>query len=160
MDGFSARRLGASCRFAFTGVTGFAVLLSACTPSAKPARVVLPPGASFSAVTDSLRAHEVISNTQAFKLMARLRRVERAVHAGVYEFPAGITPWKALTMLSTGQKAALRFTVPEGLTIPDVAALASEKLGIRADSFVAAARDSMAASQLLGLRVPGFEGFL
>ena len=28
-------------------------------------------------------------------------------------------------MLSRGQKAALRFTVPEGLTIPEVAALAA-----------------------------------
>jgi len=107
-----------------------------------------------------LKAHQVISNTQAFKLMARVRRVERAVHAGVYEFPAGTTPWKALTMLSTGQKAALRFTVPEGLTIPEVAGLAAEKLGVRADSFVSAARDSMAASQVLGTRVPSFEGFL
>src|SRR4051794_29839879 len=92
--------------------------------------------------------------------MAKIRRVERSVHAGVYEFPAGTTPWTALTMLAHGKKAALRFTVPEGLTIQDVAALAAERLGIRADSFLAAARDGQAASQLLGFRVPSFEGFL
>jgi UPF0755 protein len=131
-----------------------------CAPSQKPARVILPPGASFSAVTDSLKAHKVISNARAFKLMARLRGVDRTAHAGVYEFPAGTTPWKALTMLSTGQKAALRFTVPEGLTIPEVATLAAEKLGIRADSFMAAARDSVSAAAVLGMKVPSFEGFL
>lgn len=160
MGAFSGRLSAGSRRCAVITIGGLALLLSACTSSAKPARVVLPPGASFSAVTDSLKAHQVISNTQAFKLMARVRRVERAVHAGVYEFPAGTTPWKALTMLSTGQKAALRFTVPEGLTIPEVAGLAAEKLGVRADSFVSAGRDSMAASQVLGTRVPSFEGFL
>src|SRR6185312_12086314 len=134
--------------------------LTACTSSAKPARVILPPGASFGAVTDSLAAHGVIAHPGWFKLMAKLRRVERSVHAGVYEFPAGTSPWTVLTMLAHGKKAALRFTVPEGLTIQEVAALAGERLGLRSDSFVVAARDSQAASELLGMRVPSFEGFL
>lgn len=134
--------------------------LTSCGASQRPARVILPAGASFSAVTDSLAAHDVIDSPRAFKLLARIRRVDRTVHAGVYEFPAGTTPWNALNMLSTGQKAALRFTVPEGLTILEVAALAAEKLGIREDSFVAAARDSAAAATMLGLQLSSFEGFL
>jgi UPF0755 protein len=131
-----------------------------CGTSQKPARVILPPGASFSAVTDSLKARGVISDSRTFKLLARVRGVDRSVHAGVYEFPAGTSPWRVLTMLRTGKKAALRFTVPEGLTIPEVSTLAAEKLGIRADSFAAAARDSVTASTVLGMRVPSFEGFL
>jgi hypothetical protein len=102
----------------------------------------------------------VIAHPGWFKLMAKLRRVERSVHAGVYEFPAGTSPWTVLTMLAHGKKAALRFTVPEGLTIQEVAALAAERLGLRSDSFVVAARDSQAASELLGMPVPSFEGFL
>ncbi|MGZ8392379.1 MAG: endolytic transglycosylase MltG [Gemmatimonadales bacterium] len=131
-----------------------------CGRSATPARVILPAGASFSAVTDSLKAHGVISHPASFKLLARVRGVDRSVHSGVYEFPAGTSPLKVLTMLSQGQKAALRFTVPEGLTIPEVAALAREKLGIPHDSFVAAARDSNAATAQMGMRMPSFEGFL
>lgn len=131
-----------------------------CGSSTKPARVILPPGASFGAVTDSLTAHGVVTNPAWFKLLARIRRVERSVHAGVYEFPAGTSPWTVLSMLAQGKKAALRFTVPEGLTIQDVAALAAQRLGVRSDSFIAAARDSEAASELLGMRVPSFEGFL
>jgi UPF0755 protein len=102
----------------------------------------------------------VISDTRTFKLLARVRGVDRSVHAGVYEFPAGTSPWEVLTMLATGKKAALRFTVPEGLTIPEVSTLAAEKLGIRADSFTAAARDSVMATALLGIQVASFEGFL
>jgi len=138
----------------------FVLFILACGSSARPARVILPPGTSFGAVTDSLTSHGVISSPRWFKLLARIRRVERSVHAGVYEFPAGTTPWTALSMLARGKKAALRFTVPEGLTIQDVTALAAEKLGLRADSLLAAARDSAAASELLGMRVPSFEGFL
>ena len=142
-------------------LSAFSVLaVAACGSSQKAARVILPAGASFSAVTDSLKTHGVITHPRSFKLLARVRGVDRSVHAGVYEFPAGASPWKVLTMLAHGEKAALRFTVPEGLTIPEVASLAAEKLGIRPDSFVAAARDSGAATMLLGMRVPSFEGFL
>jgi UPF0755 protein len=143
-------------------LTALSVLsvLSACSASPQAARVILPQGASFSAVTDSLAAHRVITNRRWFKLLARIRGVDRSVHAGVYEFPAGTSEWRVLGMLAKGKKAALRFTVPEGLTIQDVGALAAERLGVREDSFVAAARDGKAASAILGLTVPSFEGFL
>ena len=137
-----------------------ALSILACGSSAQTARVILPPGASFGAVTDSLKAHRVITHPRWFKLMARIRGVDRTVHAGVYEFPAGTSEWTVLGMLAHGKKAALRFTVPEGLTIQEVAALAAERLGIPEDSFVAAARDGKAASALLGMQVPSFEGFL
>jgi UPF0755 protein len=140
--------------------TAAAISALSCGGSSQPARVILPAGTSFGAVTESLAAHGVISHPRRFKLMARIRGVDRSVHAGVYEFPGGISEWDVLGMLAHGKKAALRFTVPEGLTIQDVAALAAERLGIRADSFIAAARDSSAASHLLGMPVPSFEGFL
>jgi UPF0755 protein len=137
-----------------------ALSLSACSGSAQSARVILPPGATFAAVTDSLAAHGVVDNPRWFKLLARMRGVDRSVHAGVYEFPAGTSQWTVLSMLARGKKAALRFTVPEGLTILDVAELASARLGIPPDSFVTAARDGKAASATLGFRVPSYEGFL
>ena len=152
--GTRSRRIGA-------GISALAVTSAlACSSSSKPARVILPPGASFAAVTDSLTAHRVITNPRWFKLLGRIRGVDRSVHAGVYEFPAGTSEWRVLGMLAKGKKAALRFTVPEGRTIQDVAALAAERLGIREDSFVAAARDAKAASAILGIQVPSFEGFL
>ena len=149
------------CRVVRSALSAFSVLTaSACGSSAQSARVILPPGASFAAVTDSLKAHRVITNPRWFKLLARIHGVDRSVHAGVYEFPAGTSEWRVLGMLAKGKKAALRFTVPEGLTIRDVAALAAARLGIAEGSFIAAARDSVAATRLLGMAVPSFEGFL
>jgi UPF0755 protein len=138
-----------------------ALLISACggTNNA-PERVTLPPGATFGAVADTLAAHGVIANRRVFKLIARVRGVDRSVQAGVYEFPPGTTPWKVLDVLAKGAAISRKFTVPEGLTILDVAALAAERLGLDEGTVVAAARDGAAATAVLGFPVKSFEGFL
>ena len=135
-------------------------LTLACGAGSSGGRVTLPAGATFSAVTDTLVAYGIIDNPLWFKLLARVRGTDRSVRAGVYQFDPGQSAWKVLTTLERGQEVATRFTVPEGLTIPEVAALAQSKLGIPADSVLAAARDSTAASALLGMPVRSFEGFL
>jgi UPF0755 protein len=146
---------------AWAAVTGAAVLLAGCAGSnSAPERVTLPPGASFGAVAETLAAHGVIGSRRVFKLLARVRGVDRAVQAGVYEFPPGTSPWRVLDVLRRGAAVSQKFTVPEGLTIPEVAALAAERLDVPEDTVVAAARNAQAASALLGFPVKSFEGFL
>ena len=143
------------CRFLI-----LALGISACGGRREPERVTLPPGSTFTAVTDSLVAHGVVSSRLLFKLLARVRGVDRSVHAGVYEFAPHLSAWRVLGVLAAGKTAAVRFTVPEGLTILDVAALAAERLKVPESTVLAAARDGRAASALLGFRVSSFEGFL
>jgi UPF0755 protein len=135
------------------------VMLAACGRR-DTQRVTVPPGSTFNAVTDSLAAHGVVSSRLAFKFLARVRGVDRSVQAGVYEFAPHLSAWRVLGVLAAGKTAAVRFTVPEGLTILDVAALAAERLSVPEDSVLTAARDSRAASALLGFSVSSFEGFL
>lgn len=137
-----------------------ALTLAACGTNSSAERVTLPPGATFSAVTDTLVAHGIVGNRLWFKLLARARGADRSVRAGVYQFDPGLSAWKVLDILEAGDEVATRFTVPEGLTIPEVAALAEQKLGIPADSVRAAAGDSAAATRILGFPVRSFEGFL
>ncbi len=136
------------------------LLLGACGTNTASERVTVPAGTTFAAVTDSLVAHGVVGNRLWFKVLARVRRADRSVRAGVYEFEPGVSPWKVLSILATGTEVAARFTVPEGLTIPEVAALAQDKLGIPADSVIADEQDSAAASPVLGFPAKSFEGFL
>jgi UPF0755 protein len=136
------------------------LLLPGCGTNASDERVTVPPGASFAAVTDSLVAHGVVGNRLWFKTLARVRRADRSVRAGVYEFEPGVSAWKVLNILASGSEVSTRFTVPEGLTISEVASLAQEKLGLSTDSMMAAAQDSAAASAVLGFPVKSFEGFL
>ena len=139
------------------------LLLAACngTPAADGTteRIVIPPGASFSSVLDSLEAHGLIGNRFALKVRAKLSGADRAVHAGAFEIPRGTSHAGILRLLREPKQLEVRFTVPEGLTIGDIAELAEARLGIPADSFVAAARDSLLADSL-GLAVGSFEGFL
>jgi UPF0755 protein len=125
-----------------------------------PERVTVPTGSSFSAVTDTLAAHGVIASRRVFKLIARVRHVDRTVQAGVYEFSPGTPPWEVLDVLAKGAAVSQKFTVPEGLTIPEVAGLAAERLGLPQDTVLDAATDGAAASALLGYPVRSFEGFL
>ncbi|CAN5756339.1 endolytic transglycosylase MltG [soil metagenome] len=151
---------GSAHRRAGARSLALALTLTACGTNASPERVTLPPGASFAAVTDTLAAHGIIGSRFWFTLLARARGADRSVRAGIYEFAPGLSPWKVLDILEAGDEVATRFTVPEGLTIPEVAALAEQKLGMPADSVEAAARDSVAATETLGFPVRSFEGFL
>jgi UPF0755 protein len=157
-SGLQRRGKGHARRAALTAFTVFTAL--ACGSNKAPQRVTLPPGATFSAVTDSLHAHGVISSPVWFKFLARVRRLDRSVRAGIYEFSSGVSPWAVLDILAEGKAVALRFTVPEGLTILEVAHLASERLGMPEDSVLAAARDTAATNAVLGFPVRSFEGFL
>ncbi|HUF34552.1 MAG TPA: endolytic transglycosylase MltG [Gemmatimonadales bacterium] len=137
------------------------LMVAACTgtnPAAE--RVTLPPGTSFAALTDSLTAHGIIGSRRWFTLLARIRGVDRSVQAGTYEFAPGLSAGEVLDILSEGRAAAQRFTVPEGLTLHEVAALAAERLGIPADSVVAAASDRAVVRQVLGFPARSLEGFL
>ncbi|MEP6687574.1 MAG: endolytic transglycosylase MltG [Gemmatimonadales bacterium] len=140
---------------------GLIAMLAACAgTNSAPERVTVPPGSTFSAVTDTLAAHDIIASPRVFKLIARVRGVDRAVQAGVYQFPPGTQPWAVLDVLAKGAAVSQKFTVPEGLTIPEVATLAGARLGLPADSVLAAASDGAAAAALLGYPVRSFEGFL
>lgn len=136
-------------------------VLAACAgpPATGPVqRITVPPGATFSQVVDSLQAHHLVRSRLWLKLLARVQRMDRAIPAGVYQFAPGLSTTEILAVLRTGRTAEVKLTVPEGLTIPEVAALAV-RAGIPADSFIRAARDTAFADSL-GFPGGTFEGFL
>jgi UPF0755 protein len=145
---------------ACTAVLAGSLVLGACTaPSGPPERVTVPPKARFSTVADSLAAHGIIRSTLWFKLVARLRGVDRNTKAGVYEFRRGAPLGRVLSALAEGRTATARLTIPEGLTIPEVATLVAERVGMPADSFIGVARDTAFAREL-GISGPSLEGYL
>ena len=130
----------------------------AADPTAERSHIVIAPGTSFAEVTDSLVARGVVSHPGWFKLLARVRGLDRSVQAGAYEFRPGESAWRVLEILKSGRTAATRFTAPEGLTLRELAALARSRLGLSPDSVLAAARDpvEIAALELTGKSVEGF----
>lgn len=155
-SGWGARALG---RCAMVTLT---LTLGACagpSPTAPRERVVVPEGAVFRQVTDSLVAHGLVSHPFWFRVLARLRGIQRTTQAGTYDLPRGQSAWALLSALRDGRIAMKRFTSPEGLTLPEVAAEAARQLGVPPDSFLAAARDTALIAEL-GLEGKDLEGYL
>ena len=139
-----------------------ALLLASCTPAAPAgttARVTIPPGSSFRAVTDSVAAHGLIVSKPVFRVLARLNGTDRAVKAGTYDLPGGASPFTLLAILKEGRVATARFTAPEGLTLLELADLVQARLGIPADTFLAAAR-TPELRERVHTDAPTLEGYL
>jgi UPF0755 protein len=153
-----ARPLEALMRRAWTW--GLAGIVGCSAPAGgPPEQVTVPAGSSFAAMTDSLATHGIITNRRLFKVLARLRGLDRKLKAGVYELPKGSSAWAVIDALEKGQHVLLRVTIPEGLTLDEIAPLAEDALQIPRDSFLVAARDA-AAAQLYVAGATSFEGLL
>ena len=139
---------------------GLLLLLAACARPEGPAeRIIVPSGATFRAVADSLDAHGLIGWRPWFLTVARVGQFDRSVRPGIYEFAPGTSALSILRALRKGRFVAIRFTVPEGRTILDIAALAEERLQIPRDSLLVAARDTSRLRQH-GIEAPSAEGWL
>jgi cell division protein YceG involved in septum cleavage len=65
-------------------------LMTACgAPPGDPVEIVIPSGASFADVTDTLGSREIIGAPRLFAIYARVRRDDRKIKAGRYELPTG-----------------------------------------------------------------------
>ncbi|HEV8355401.1 MAG TPA: endolytic transglycosylase MltG [Gemmatimonadales bacterium] len=140
----------------------WALALGCGAPAGAPRElVVIPPGAPVRSVAESLAAHGVIGSPGWFRFLARAGRFDRRIRSGAYELPRGVGALSALRLLASGRPVLVRFTVPEGTSLRDIAGLAAESLRIEPDSFLAAARDT-ALLREFGVPAPAtsFEGFL
>ncbi len=139
------------------------LLLAACgsppSPAGPPVQVTIPEGATLAAITDSLQAHGVITNPHWFRLLARLRRVDRSLQAGRYEFASPSPTTSVIEALHRGRRLRIRFTVPEGASLAQIALWTEDRLGLSADSVRAAAHDPVLLAAF-GIPATTAEGYL
>ena len=146
--------------------TGTLVLLSALALGCGGAQtdtstleITIPRGATLTAVAETLQARGLIRSAELFAFYARMSGRRRTIQAGTYDVPPGATNRELLELLSTGRPALRRLVVPEGLFLAEVAATVEQQLGIPAERFLAAARDS-ALRERLAVATPTLEGYL
>lgn len=158
MGGNGHRGSGARFRLP-ASLLSLALACAGPAPTGEVVRVTIPAGSSFRAVTDTLAAHGLVGSRGWFRTLARVRGVDRRVQAGVYDVPSGLGAWEVLSLLEAGRIATTRITVPEGLTLLELGSLVQERLGIPADSLLAAGRGA-ALRQAVGTAAPTLEGYL
>lgn len=81
-------------------------------------RVDIPSGTSIKHLGRILKKNKVIHSDHLFEIGARLylHQGGKAPQAGEYDFPAGISLWQSLEMLSAGGTVLHQITIPEGYT--------------------------------------------
>ena len=117
-------------------------------PQAACVTVTVPRGASFAAAVDSLATHGVIGSRWLFAMYARARGLPGNLKSGTYRLPVGADYGDVVRALRIGRGVEVRWAVPEGLMLSEVAGLAARGLRIPTDSFRAAAADSAVLADL------------
>jgi UPF0755 protein len=124
-----------------------------------PLTIQVRPGMSFAALTDSLTHYGVIRYPHLFRVAARIGRFDRRLHVGLYEFPAGASPYDILSRLARHEQINVQFTVVEGAVMRDFLPQMARELSLAPDSLNAAVSDPKRRERL---RIPTdrLEGYL
>lgn len=121
--------------------------------------VVVPDGSTFQYVATLLEREGLIRSSFSFVLFGKFQSADRKVHAGEYELNPGMTPAEILAILRNGQVVLHPLTIPEGLTIVQIADVVSQDgLTDRAE-FLRLAKDPAFIASL-GIKAETLEGYL
>jgi UPF0755 protein len=137
----------------------FAYMFLAASPQSGIVEIRIEQGEPFSAVVRKLRDHKVVTNERLFSLWARYSGLEKKIHWGLYRFELPLSPSEVLNRMVQGKGIFQRVTIPEGLTVKEVADLLAKMGIVREEQFLAAAHDPELLSTL-GLQDKGIEGYL
>lgn len=106
----------------------------------EPVLVSVKSGMSAAEIGTILYQQGLIRNISVFRAIVHAQRLEDSLQAGEYAFTKDMNAKTIIAMIAKGEVAFQQFTVPEGLTIDQIAQLFAEKKLGDADKFKAAAK--------------------
>lgn len=109
------------------GVVAVWPLLPAAEGDRSPRVVEIPRGATAGTISRILSAQGLVRHELAFRLLARLYRVDRGLKAGRYELSPSMSSLEILSRLRRGERIKVAVTIPEGWTAEQVAGLFARK---------------------------------
>ncbi|RLC28687.1 MAG: endolytic transglycosylase MltG [Deltaproteobacteria bacterium] len=121
--------------------------------------VLVNRGDNFGKITRNLNQAGIITHPFKFRLYARLKKYDCRVRAGEYVFSTDMSPEEILATLVSGKVRLHRLTVPEGLTLRQIASLVADAGLCRADDFLELTVDADFAEKL-GIPAASLEGYL
>ena len=121
--------------------------------------VVIPDGSTFQHVAVLLERERLIKSGPIFVLFGKSQSADRKVHAGEYELNPGMTPAEILSKLLNGQVLLHPLTIPEGLTLTQIADLVSQQGLTDREEFLRLAKDREFIVSL-GIKAETLEGYL
>lgn len=115
--------------------------LSPMSPSDKPVQFEVQKGAGSAGISQTLEEHKLIRNSAVFSFYLKVKHEGARFQAGVYEMKPGISIQQIIGVLNRGEtvkEEVIRFTVPEGYTIEQIADKLSEEGKINKAAFLEA----------------------
>ncbi len=117
------------------------------------------PGQTLKTTAHILQQANLIKSRLKFILIARFKGLDKRLKAGEYLLSAAMPPRQILEIMVKGAVNLHKLTVPEGYSIPQIAALVENaKFGLKID-FINTATDMVLAGKS-GIEAPSFEGYL
>jgi UPF0755 protein len=132
------------------------------TPPAGPGRsirVELPRGASARRIALLLEKAGLVDSARRFELLIRLEEAGARLKAGEYEVVAPVAPRELLDLLVRGKVALQAVTIPEGLTMVQIAKRLEREGLVSREGFLAACR-SPELLRSFGIAASTAEGYL
>ena len=131
-------------------------------PEPEPGTMVeirIPAGSGARSVADHLEEQGLIDHPWLFSMFVRIKGAETELKAGHYELMAGASWGELLSVIRRGKVVTHPITIPEGLTLLEIAPRIAAFSGVPPDSVLALMQDSAAAAAF-GVPGPSLEGYL
>ncbi|WP_338131227.1 endolytic transglycosylase MltG [Cohnella rhizosphaerae] len=107
-------------------------------------RVTISKGMGAKKVGESLETHGLIRNTFLFSMWLKYKNEGSRFQAGEYDFKPGMTNGEIVAKLNNGETVAaetIRFTIPEGFTVVQIADRLAKEGIVDKDKFMNAVRN-------------------
>ncbi len=121
--------------------------------------VVIEPGDSMNRVVEKLKDAKLIEGGTGLVTLARILGKDRHIQAGRYDFERGLTLYSVFRKLTEGDVTLSEVTIPEGLTLRQIAGILKRHIQIDSANFVNLAEDRQ-FSHSLGIPGSNLEGYL
>jgi len=121
--------------------------------------VNIPVGTSLSKVVKILNQADLVKHPVLFYSLIIMKRAGSSIHAGEYEFSTSLTPSELIDKLSLGDMRFYYVTIPEGLSIQEIAAHLSAFNLINKEEFLELAKDK-AFLESMNIKADSLEDYL
>lgn len=122
--------------------------------------VEIKKGESVKTISKKLQENKVILNDKLFILYVVFNKLQSSLKAGEYEFSKNITIKEVTDKLLRGEVKLRKVTIPEGLTVKQIAGIFEKNNLFPESQFLSVLEDQNFKNELLGNEVNSFEGFL
>lgn len=156
----SVRRAGiALLVLAVIGVIGVVASRGTSLPAGTEIELRIPTGSSVRVIAARLDSAELIDHPRLFSLYVRFRGADADLKAGRYRFVAGMGYGDLVDQLRAGAVVTLPLTIPEGLTLREIAPRIAGFTGDSAAAILELLEDTAWVARL-DLPGPTLEGYL